>query len=123
MEPSKQHDKELMLSMIGVPWDKRMGKSVRRLVPEGPHWQPPASAPVATEAEEAAGQPGQAEGAPVERAEGAPPERAEGVPQNVEALITPRSPRTKATPIISKQLEDLPGPERKRMKEGEGSRP
>eukprot|EP00972_Heterocapsa_arctica_P044432 6559563-Heterocapsa_arctica.AAC.1 len=57
MEPSKQLDKERMLSMIGVPWDKRMGKSVRRLVPEGLPWQPPASAPVATDAEEAAGQP------------------------------------------------------------------
>eukprot|EP00972_Heterocapsa_arctica_P107962 15901571-Heterocapsa_arctica.AAC.1 len=62
-----------MLTMIGVPWDKRMGESVRRLVPEGLPWQPAASAPVANEAEEAASQPRQAEGAPAERAEGAPP--------------------------------------------------
>eukprot|EP00972_Heterocapsa_arctica_P079063 11656941-Heterocapsa_arctica.AAC.1 len=53
-----------MLSIVGVPWDKKMGKSIRRPVQQGLPWQPSASAPVATAEEEAAsGQSGQAEGA------------------------------------------------------------
>eukprot|EP00972_Heterocapsa_arctica_P030524 4494401-Heterocapsa_arctica.AAC.1 len=88
-----------------------MGKSVRRLVPEGLPWQPPASAPVATEAEETAGsgQPGQAEGAAAEGTASAGP--TEG------PLAAPPTPRTRATPRQSEDIEKLSGPERRRLKE------
>eukprot|EP00972_Heterocapsa_arctica_P005695 841196-Heterocapsa_arctica.AAC.1 len=92
-----------------------MGKSVRKLVQEGLPWQPPASAPIASEAEEAAGQSGQAEGAPAEQAEGAP--------QNEAALIAPPTPRARAAPRLAEQLETISGPERKKVKEGERDGP
>eukprot|EP00972_Heterocapsa_arctica_P109654 16143493-Heterocapsa_arctica.AAC.1 len=90
--------------MIGVPWDKTMGKTVRRLAPDGLPWQPPSSAPVATEEEEAA-----------ERGEPAQPE--EGAAQNEGMLAAPPTPRARATTRPSEDLEKMTRPERKKLKE------
>ena len=53
LEPSKQHDREMMARIIGVPWDKSMGKSVRKYIDSGQPYVPASSAPVAADAEEA----------------------------------------------------------------------
>ena len=75
MEPSKQHDKGLLLRMCGVPWDKNLGKAPSRRLVQGASMIliAPLSADVATDREEQA-------------AEGAMPEASAEEPASSSAM-------------------------------------